>query len=128
LIIKENPVIGYGYNTYRYIQASHGFFDYTNEIGNRSGAGSDSSILLIWATTGIVGLFFYIMAFLSVFIESIKAYVKKRKGNQFLLSLFLISLIPAIFLESQFINSLLYPHVVLLTFLFIGMFLSKRSN
>ena len=44
-IFSDNPIIGVGFNTYRYAQKA--------SPESHAGAGSDSSILLVMATTGI---------------------------------------------------------------------------
>src|SRR3989344_4495836 len=64
LVFKDHFLIGVGFNTYRYSQASYGFFENNQSLGGNSGAGSDSSLLLVAATTGVFGLgaFLWILA------------------------------------------------------------------
>jgi O-antigen ligase len=52
-VISDYPWLGVGYNVYKYVQIDYGFLDKTNE---HSASGSDSSLLSIWVTTGILGL------------------------------------------------------------------------
>ena len=91
-IFTENPIIGVGFNTYRYAQKA--------SPESHAGAGSDSSILLVMATTGIVGLLFY-LKYLKV--------LWKLSTQHLALSTSLI----AIFVHSFFLNSLFYPAVML---------------
>jgi len=103
LVIKSNPIIGYGFNSYRYTKRDLGLNSYENELGNRSGGGSDASLLLIWADTGIIGLIIYISFLFSIALFSLK------KKNIFALAGFF-----AILVNSVFINSLIFPHVMIL--------------
>ena len=91
-IFTQNPILGVGFNTYRYAQGA--------SAESHAGAGSDSSLLLVLATTGIVGFVFYI--------KYLK-YLWKLGKNDLVLSASLV----AVFIHSFFLNSQFYPHVVL---------------
>ena len=91
-IFSDNPIIGVGFNTYRYAQKA--------SPESHAGAGSDSSILLVMATTGIIGLLYYL--------KYLKA-LWKLSTQRLALSTSLI----AIFVHSFFLNSLFYPAVML---------------
>ncbi len=99
-IIKENWVFGIGYNTFRYAQQDYGFLDDMN-TASRSGAGSDSSLLLVWATSGISGLIF----FAGFFIFTIATNVKHPDITT-------TGLVFALLLNSIFINSIFYPQIL----------------
>ena len=73
-----------------------------------SGAGSDSSLLFVFATTGIFGFLVYLLGVLFV---SFGDFAQKNKN--WLLSL---ALVMGFILESQFINSLFYPQIMFLMF------------
>ena len=90
-IFSDNPIIGVGFNTYRYAQKA--------SPDSHAGAGSDSSILLVMATTGIIGLLFYLR------------YIKNlwELNNNLIISTSLV----AILIHSFFLNSLFYPSVML---------------
>lgn len=122
-VINQEPLIGLGYNSYRYIQSSLGLFDYNNDLGNRSGAGVDSSLLLIWATTGILGLSIYLFWYLFSLIYMLISYLKRRDFDW----LIGVSLFSGLLLNSQFINSLLYPQVVILMLLFFNAIYFNQS-
>lgn len=103
-ISKDNPIIGVGFNAYRFTQDRYGFFT-GDPTGGHSGSGADSSLLLILATTGVVGLSSYLFILWGLFKESLR----KRKtiyGLAFLVSL------GALLIHSQFVNSLLYPPIM----------------
>lgn len=61
-ITSKNLFLGVGFNNYRQAQAQHGYFTVNNPEGGFSGAGADSSLLLVLATTGVLG-FFLILRF-----------------------------------------------------------------
>lgn len=98
-IIKDNWIYGVGFNSYRYAQRDYGFFGDLSYGGN-SGAGTDSSLLFVLATTGVVGLAIYILSF---------SYLMFYK-----LDILNIALGTSLLIESQFINSLFYPQILFL--------------
>jgi O-antigen ligase len=106
-IIKDNFWVGTGFNTYRYVQRDYGFLTPDSE-DIHSGAGSDSSLLFVFATTGIFGFLVYLLGVLFV---SFGDFAQKNKN--WLLSL---ALVMGFILESQFINSLFYPQIMFLMF------------
>lgn len=104
-IARENWIFGVGYNAFRYAQKEYGFLDDTS-LATRSGAGSDSSLLLIIATTGVSGLIFFAGFFVSIFLPAIKRN-----------DLITIGLILALLVDSLFINSLFYPQIAVVLLL-----------
>jgi len=67
-IFKDNPILGVGYNSYRYYQKEHGFLGgYLWEVSH-AGSGTDNSFLLILATTGILGFISYLYLLLKMFL------------------------------------------------------------
>lgn len=58
-IIKDHPIFGVGFNFYRYSQRDYGFLGEDWQTSH-AGAGADSSLLSVLATTGIVGFIFYL--------------------------------------------------------------------
>ena len=102
-IAKDNLFLGTGYNTFRFAQKEYGFIN-PGESGGNSGAGSDSSFLLILATTGVLGLVLFTIAFFSPLFNNLSADIK---------ILFLSTVIP-LFVHSQFVNSIFYPQILFL--------------
>ncbi len=102
-IAKDNLFLGTGYNTFRFAQKEYGFID-AGESGGNSGAGSDSSFLLILATTGVLGSALFVIAFFSPLFTKLSMDLK---------ILFLSTTIP-LFVHSQFVNSIFYPQILFL--------------
>jgi O-antigen ligase len=100
-IAGDNLLFGTGFNSFRYVQKDYGFLD-PDTFLEHGGAGSDSSLLFVLATTGVFGLTCYALGFLFPLIGS--------------WSLVLGALLAGLFVESQFINSLFYPQIMFLLF------------
>lgn len=91
-IIKESPVLGVGFNNLCPIKLK---LNKSVDISSHSCFGSDSSILFILATTGVVGLMLFVK-FISML---------PRSSTLLLTGLVL-------FIHSLFANSLFYPHIM----------------
>ena len=119
-IFVKNPIFGSGFNTYRFAQIKYGNFTFNDPQGGHSGAGSDSSILTIAATTGIIGLIAYSLMTLSF----MRTFIKKAKTQA--INLALTSSFAGLLVHSQFVNSLFFPQIVLIFWFLLGV--SARSN
>ncbi len=98
-IFKKSPVIGVGFNN---ICLARKIYLKNIDSVSHSCSGFDSSLLLILATTGVVGFI--------VFVSSIsKALFTLKRG--FYSKVFLV-LLSAVFVHSIFVNSLFYPWVM----------------
>ncbi len=97
-VFQKNPLLGVGFNTYRYAQRDYGLVDEEKWQLSHSAAGTDSSILFVLATTGILGLFAYLWL-----------YLKALRGFK---SIIITASILAVFTHSFFLNSLFYPWVM----------------
>lgn len=111
-VFKDNFVIGTGFNTYRLVQEKHGFFDYKDGFGGHAGSGSDSSVLLVFATTGIIGGIVFLSFYFYVLYKSLTDYIK----NKGMLNLIIFSSFAVVFVHSQFVNSFFYPQYLLFLF------------
>ena len=114
-IFKDNLLFGVGFNTYRYAQERYGFFSPDEPLGGHSGAGSDSSIILVAATTGIVGLSFYLFFLLTI----LRIFAKRARQDPLHLASFSIFL--ALLVHSQFVNSLFFPQIMLILWFILGL-------
>lgn len=87
-IFTQHPILGIGFNTYRYAQGA--------SLKSHAGAGSDSSLLFVAATTGLVGLIVYLW------------YLSRLRTINYELQATLV----AVLVHSIFLNSLFYPAVM----------------
>jgi len=103
-IIKSYPVLGVGFNTLRYAKNNFGLLSEYDWQTSNSGAGTDNSFLFVLATTGILGLIFFIWSIFLLFKETL------RKGGEN--SILIISTLTAVIISSIFANTLFYPWVL----------------
>lgn len=94
-IFRDHPWLGVGFNTYRYAQNQYGFLDQSEWLASHAGAGADSSLLFVAATTGVIGLAAYLWYLSRLFsLPALRYYL------------------PALLIHSLFLNSLFYPFVM----------------
>jgi len=110
-IIQSRPILGIGFNAYRYVQVQYGL---RNKINNAShaDASTDNSFLFVMATTGIVGLILYLFLWFRM--------IKNA-------SVLVIASVVGVFVDSLFINSLFYPFIMLWLWILMGLEI-KRNN
>ncbi len=104
-IIKDHPILGVGFNTYRYIQRDYGFLEEEDWQESHGAAGTDSSLLFIWATTGLLGLASYLWFLIRA---GGLAYEQKKKT----IGIIALASLGTIVIHSFFLNSLFYPWVM----------------
>ncbi len=117
-LIQKRPLLGSGYNTLRFVKYDEGFVQNTDV---HSASGSDSSLLTIMATTGIVGLIPFIIFYWQMLKLSFQNWQDQNNKNSLFLkgySLGLFAGILAILVHALFVNSLLFPQILI--FLYIG--------
>ena len=98
-IFTMNPVLGIGFNSYRYALAQNSFGD-SQFLQSHGASTNDSSLLYVSATTGILGLISYLFFLLSLVLT------KKR-------NLILIAALVGLLAQSFFANTLFYPPILL---------------
>lgn len=106
VIIRARPWAGVGYNAFGPAQIQ---YNLKKNLTGRSSHGSDSSLLLTFATTGLVGLVLYLLFWLATWYEALLAYRFHSSPLTQSLGLALLGLIPAYLVHSQFVNGLYYP-------------------
>lgn len=104
-IFKDHPILGVGFNSYRYAQRDYGFLNESKMIVH-SGAGTDNSFLFILVTAGIVGI--AALLYLLFKIVSIKDPL-------------IVSTLLVLIINSLFINSLFYPPIMLWMWILVGL-------
>lgn len=87
-VFEKKPIFGVGFNFYRSAAGNAAF--------SHAGAGADNSFIFVLATTGIIGLFFYMRLFLKII---------KNKA----VSLPILASLMVLIVHSLFNNSLFYP-------------------
>lgn len=100
-IYKKSPIFGIGFNNFC---AARNNYLGDLKTNSHSCSGSDSSILFILATTGVVGLFLFI---------NFLVQVPKSK--------ILITSFVAVLIHSLFANSMFYPHIMFWIFVLVGL-------
>lgn len=103
---KENPLFGVGFNLYAFARGS------TETCGNieagkpcHSASGADSILLFVFATGGIIGLIAYLYLWLRILLLG-----WRKRFTDAGLALLLLTI--ALFIHSNFSNSLFYPWVL----------------
>ncbi len=96
-ISKDNIWTGVGFNAFKKSQIDYGFVT-PDTVKEHSATGTDSSFLLVLATTGVVGMLFFVMAYF---------YPVFSSGN-----IMIVSMLLGLFLHTQFVNSLFYPQIM----------------
>ena len=106
-IIIDHPVLGVGFNAYRYAQESYGFENKSTKYPSHGASSVDNSFLFVLATTGVIGLLAYLNIWKTIF-------------NHFRKSPIIIASIFGLFINSFFINSLFFPSMMLWMWALIG--------
>lgn len=107
-IFQKNPILGVGFNTYRYALRQ---YNLTPEqfIQSRGSSYNDSSLVHVAATTGVIGLFVYLFFLFSL--------LKSSLNNDIL-----VAGLAGLIIQSFFANILFYP------FLLLWIMLALRFN
>ncbi|MBU0727072.1 O-antigen ligase family protein [Patescibacteria group bacterium] len=115
-MITDHPWIGVGYSRYAYEinERGHGLLS-----GHASG-GSDSSLLTIWATTGVFGFLSALAIGFVATVVSLKKAWRKETFDSYLQSGFLAGF-AGMMIHSVFVNSLLFPLIMVYLWVTMGM-------
>lgn len=111
IIFKENPVLGVGFNAYRYAQHRYGFIKDEKWQVSHGEAGTDNSFLFILATGGLVGFIACLYLWIKIFQSSVKGYI----------TIVVVASSLGLFVNALFINSLFYPFIVEWMWILIGL-------
>lgn len=113
-IIADHPIIGVGYGRYAYEVSSRGH----GLMSDHSIGGSDSSLLTIWAQTGIVGIISALLIGVAALFTSLKRIIKKNDYRSYF-DAGILSSFCGVMIHSLFVNSLLYP--LMMVYLWVGL-------
>lgn len=104
-MFADHPILGVGFNAVRYAKRTYGIsWEYLS--ASHSGAGFDSSLLFVAATTGIIGLSCFLLFLFHLY----------ENGGLVLK----VSLV-AVLIHSLFLNSLFYPWVMVWIWILAGL-------
>lgn len=106
-IFSEHPVLGVGFNAFKFAQLKKGFIQEKNV---HSGSGSDASLLTILATTGVIGFGVFCWLLYNLLHN---AWRKKNYG--------LLASLCGLFIHSLFVNSLLLPFIMIYLWINAGL-------
>lgn len=109
-IWKKYPIIGVGFNNYRYALHKFGYLPETDWKTTHAGAGVDNSFLFILVTSGIVGFSLFLNFWARLFTKT---------------SLVLFGSLITISVHCFFINSLFYPWVMVWIWFLLGSFVKE---
>lgn len=115
-IISGSPVIGVGFNAYRYAQLRLGFRSPAGAAISNADAGTDNSFLFVLATTGVVGFTFFVFSYYFLLNELLKDRAK--------IGIMPFCIVVALIFGSMFLNVLFYTPIM--TFLFLLISLRKK--
>lgn len=99
-IFKHSPILGVGFNSYRYAMREYNLSD-SSFLQSRGSSTNDSSLLSVLATTGILGFIVYIIFIISILYAGIKGNPSLTAG------------LSGLIIHSLFANSLFYPFIFL---------------
>lgn len=112
-IIQRNPVLGVGFNAYRYAQYEYELRNPETSYPNHADSGTDNSFLFILATTGIGGLVVYLFMLFTMF--------KLGRRAQGMYGKILLACLAGLVIDSFFINSLFYPVIMFWMWVLAGL-------
>ena len=116
-IFKDHPLIGVGFNSYRYAQIAYRFESSVPPNPTLSASGNTNSYLFILATTGVIGFAAYCYLWFRLF--------KRANLRKNIYSVIFLSSASGLFINSIFNNSLFYPEIMVWMWLITGLFFEK---
>jgi O-antigen ligase len=119
-VFSQSPIFGVGFDNLRYVFSKENLFKTYLANGGNSGAGVDSSFVLVLATTGIMGTGVFVYWWFLI----VKSFFQKRTSSGLILAAIFIGLL----VNSQFINSLFYPPIMLMIYITAGIFIGLKKS
>lgn len=120
-VFAKNPIMGVGFNAYRYAQDKYNLKVDSRVLISNSDAGTDNSYLFVLATTGVIGGFFF-LGFWFTIIQRVYQNRGRFKGT----SQIAIAIIISLAVNTIFNNSMFYIPIIAWVFILIGLTLNKK--
>lgn len=109
-LIREKPLTGHGFNILRFVARDRSWID-ESVAPSRAGAGLDTSLFFVGATTGVIGMVIYGWLLARLFQLGLVGLRGKEQTKEEAATY--IAILSAAFIHSLFINSLFYPWVMM---------------
>jgi O-antigen ligase len=123
IVIRDHPIFGVGFNAYRYAQERYKF-NPRDKYPSHSEAGVDSSLLFVFATTGVGGLCAYLFLWWKLILQMKTCAIKQKN----IFSITFLASTAGIFVNSLFINSLFFPAIMLWFWVLLGLASNKTDE
>ncbi|MEK7571928.1 MAG: O-antigen ligase family protein [Patescibacteria group bacterium] len=120
-IIQERPLLGVGFNSYRYAKDLYGIKAGWTGAPSHADAGVDNSFLFVLATTGVIGFGPYLWLWFCVFIR-----LRNERKKNLIFPTVAIASVLGLFVHALFINSLFFAPLMLWLFVLLGITLSSQ--
>ncbi len=111
-IIKSHSLFGVGFNTLQW--------QWSEKKPDHAQSGCDSSLLTLWATTGILGMLAFLWILWTILHDKLQMLWSQNDVLDKIFAVGSFAAITAILIHSTFVNSLLYPHIILPIWLIAG--------
>jgi O-antigen ligase len=112
--IHDRPLLGIGFNAYRYAKEAYGIQMGWVKAPSHADAGVDNSFIFVLATTGIIGFFAYLWMWFVILKRAYKIHKKNIVG------VVVIASSAALFVNALFINSLFFAPLMLWMWVLVG--------
>lgn len=115
-IFLNNPILGAGFNSYRYAQIRYGVLSERRSQISHSSAGTDNSFLFVLATTGLIGFSSFLFVLYKIIMHAFETDFSKNTA-----SLVLITSLISLVIGSLFINALFYTFIMEWFWILVGL-------
>lgn len=120
-LIDNNIWAGVGYNNIEAAKLQAGIIT-AKETASHSASGVDSSLMVVWATSGVFGLIFFLYWYAKNIYYGARAYLRKKDPYTKNLGLGIFAIFLGLLLDSIFVNTLLYSHILILLAVVLAIF------
>jgi O-antigen ligase len=123
-VIADHPVIGVGFNSYRYTKGLYGLDHDWVDAPSHADAGVDNSFLFVLATTGVVGGVLFGWFWVGILKKLYRIFRKKKTS----ITAVAFASICGLFIHALFINSLFFASILFWVFILLGLSLSSSGK